>query len=111
MESAKLNRLITTYPEPGDNIITRRLTKDDYELTDSTAGPGRLGRVWLNDTQYFGAVPQTAWNFPIGGYLPAQKYLKDRKNRALTWDEINHYQKIIVALIETARVMGEIDKV
>ena len=111
MESPKLNRLITTYPEPGDNIITRRLTKDDYELTDSTAGPGRLGRVWLNDTQYFGGVPQTAWNFPIGGYLPAQKYLKDRKNRALTWDEINHYQKIIVALVETAKVMKQIDAV
>ena len=111
MESEKLNTLITTYPEPGDNIITRRLTKDDYELTDSTAGTGRLGRVWLNDTQYFGAVPQTAWNFPIGGYLPAQKYLKDRKNRALTWDEINHYQKIIVALAETAKVMKQIDAV
>jgi len=65
----------------------------------------------LNDTQYFGGVPQTAWQFPIGGYLPAQKYLKDRKNRALTWDEINHYQKIIVALTETAKVMKQIDAV
>ena len=111
MESPKLNTLITTYPEPGDNTVTRRLTKDDYELTDSTAGPGRLGRVHINDTQYFGAVPQTAWNFPIGGYLPAQKYLKDRKNRALTWDEINHYQRMIVALSETAKVMKQIDAV
>jgi len=111
MESPKLNTLITTYPEPGNNIITRRLTKDDYELTDSTAGAGRLGRVWLNDTQYFGAVPQTAWQFPIGGYLPAQKYLKDRRDRALTWDEIAHYQKIIVALVETAKVMKQIDAV
>jgi len=67
--------------------------------------------VWLNDTQYFGEVPQTAWQFPIGGYLPAQKYLKDRRDRALTWDEINHYQKIIVALAETAKVMKQIDAV
>ncbi|MDD9822433.1 MAG: N-6 DNA methylase [Gammaproteobacteria bacterium] len=111
MESPKLNRLITTYPEPGDNIITRRLTKDDYELTDSTAGTGRLGRVHINDTQYFGEVPQTAWQFPIGGYLPAQKYLKDRKDRALTWDEINHYQRMIVALSETAKLMKQIDAV
>jgi len=111
MESEKLNRLITTYPEPGNNTVTRRLTKDDYELTDSTAGDGGVGRVHINDTQYFGAVPQTAWNFPIGGYLPAQKYLKDRRGRALTWDEINHYQKIIVALVETARVMKQIEAV
>jgi len=65
----------------------------------------------LNDTQYFGGVPQTAWQFPIGGYLPAQKYLKDRRDRALTWDEIAHYQKIIVALAETAKVMKQIDAV
>ena len=97
MESAKLDNLITTYPEPGDNTITS--IKFDN------------GKARINATQYFGNIPPVAWSFPIGGYLPAQKYLKDRKGRTLTPDEIHHYQQIIVALVETAGVMGEIDKV
>ena len=57
------------------------------------------------------AVPETAWNFHIGGYQPAQKWLKDRKNRTLDHNDITHYQKIIIALTETDRLMQEIDKV
>ena len=64
----------------------------------------------INKTQCFENVPETAWKFYIGGYQPAQKWLKDRKNRTLTHDDIIHYQKIIVALFETERLMGEIDK-
>ncbi len=69
------------------------------------------GNVYINDTQYFANVPQTAWEFYIGGYQPAQKWLKDRKGRELSFDDILHYQKIIVALAETDRLMNEIDKV
>jgi hypothetical protein len=50
-----------------------------------------------------------AWSFYIGGYQPAQKWLKDRKDRTLGFEDILHYQKIIVALTETSRLMGEID--
>ena len=67
------------------------------------------GNVYINDDQYFGNVPRTAWDFYIGGYQPAQKWLKDRKGRALTFDDIEHYQKIICALAETEKVMGEIE--
>jgi hypothetical protein len=67
------------------------------------------GKVWINEEQYFGNVPQTAWEFYIGGYQPAQKWLKDRKGRTLTNEEIEHYQKIIKALTETDRLMKEID--
>ncbi len=70
-----------------------------------------LGKVWINDTQYFDNVPEIAWNFYIGGYRPAQKWLKDRKGRELTFDNILHYQKIIYVLGETARVMKLIDNV
>ena len=70
-----------------------------------------LGKVWINETQYFDKVPPTAWEFYIGGYQPAQKWLKDRKDRILTFDDILHYQKIIVALSETDRLMKEVDKV
>ncbi|MDF8332016.1 type ISP restriction/modification enzyme [Novosphingobium cyanobacteriorum] len=67
------------------------------------------GRVWINASQYFDNVPAAAWEFPVGGYQPAQKWLKDRKGRALSWDDIRHYQKIIKILTETDRIMGTID--
>jgi len=51
-----------------------------------------------------------AREFTIGGYQPAQKWLKDRRGRTLSMKKIQHYQKIIVALVETERVMGEVDK-
>ena len=70
-----------------------------------------LGKVYINDSQYFANVPKIAWDFYIGGYQPAQKWLKDRKGRELEYDEILHYQKIIVALTETDRLMKEIDKI
>lgn len=66
-------------------------------------------KVWINADQYFANVPTIAWSFPIGGYQPAQKWLKDRRNRALSWDEIGHYQKIVKILVETDRIMGEIE--
>jgi hypothetical protein len=68
------------------------------------------GRVYINGTQYFDGVSETTWNFYIGGYQPAQKWLKDRKGRTLTYDDIRHYQKIIVALTETDRLMKVIDR-
>ena len=61
--------------------------------------------------QYFDNVPEIAWNFYIGGYQPAQKWLKDRKERELNFDDILHYQKIIVALFQTDKLMNEIDKI
>jgi len=95
MESAKLDRLITTYPQTGDNTIA--------------AIKFEAGKIWINKTQHFAQVPKAAWDFRIGGYQPAQKYLKDRKDRRLTPDEIRHYQKIIVALAETAKLMEKIN--
>ena len=56
-------------------------------------------------------MPDVAWEFYIGGYQPAQKWLKDRKGRELSFEDILHYQKIIVALTETAKIMLEIDKI
>lgn len=77
-----------------------------YESTNSTHR-----KVWINDDQYFDEVPLVAWEFYIGGYQPAQKWLKDRNGRELNFEDILHYQKIIVALTETGRLMTEIDKV
>ena len=67
------------------------------------------GKVRINKTQYFDNVLPEVWNFYIGGYQPAQKWLKDRKGRTLSFDDIRHYQKIIHALKETMEVMNEVD--
>lgn len=78
---------------------------------DSVVDKPRLegGKVWINATQGFAGVSEIAWNFHIGGYQPAQKWLKDRKGRTLGWGEIRHYQKIIKILGETDRIMREIE--
>ncbi len=97
LESPTVEKYITQYPIDGDNVVS----KPKYEN----------GKVLINDTQYFDNVPLVAWNFYIGGYQPAQKWLKDRKERTLEFDDILHYQKIIVALTETDRIMNEIKKI
>ena len=103
MESPVLDTLITTYPIDGNHEVT----KPRFEKEGKTGA----GKVWINETQYFGNVPEIAWNFYIGGYQPAQKWLKDRKGRHLTIEDIRHWQRIIVALVETDRIMKEIDKI
>ncbi len=108
LESEKVDHFITRYPAAGDNKITRSIGKGDYKLTDHKK---EIGRVWINDDQYFDGVPKSAWEFYIGGYQPAQKWLKDRKGRTLDHHDIFHYQKIIVALTETERIMQEIDQI
>jgi len=107
MESPLLDTPITQYPIAGDNVVTRRFTKTSpgYEATSDS-----LGRVWINNTQYFDNVPLLAWEFYIGGYQPAQKWLKDRVGRELSFDDILHYQRIIVVLTETDRLMKKVDE-
>nr|WP_188050882.1 type ISP restriction/modification enzyme [Flavobacterium sp. GP15] len=97
LESETVENYITEYPEDGNNIVG----KPKYVE----------GKVYINETQYFDKVPEAAWNFYIGCYQPAQKWLKDRKERELSFEDILHYQKMIVALFETDRIMKEIDKI
>ncbi|MHA7128406.1 type ISP restriction/modification enzyme [Algoriphagus namhaensis] len=97
MESPVLSQFITQYPVGGENEVEKPVYKE--------------GRVYINSEQYFDSVPEVAWTFYIGGYQPAQKWLKDRKGRVLDFEDIMHYQRIIKALVETDRVMKEIDGV
>ncbi|HPM47582.1 MAG TPA: DNA methyltransferase, partial [bacterium] len=97
MESPILENHEYYFPVEGNNEVE----KPEY----------KGGRVYINKDQYFENVPEISWNFYIGGYQPAQKWLKDRKGRVLTFDDIQHYQKITKALLETDRVMKEIDEV
>jgi predicted helicase len=97
LESPVVDHYITQYPVDGSNVVEKISYQD--------------GKVLINATQYFDSVPEIAWNFYIGGYQPAQKWLKDRKGRQLDFNDIQHYQRIIVALTETDRLMKEVDKI
>ena len=66
------------------------------------------GKVWINETQYFDNASEISWEFYIGGYQPAQKWLKDRANRQMTFDDVKHYQRILKVLSETDRIMHTI---
>lgn len=97
LESPIVEKYITQYPIDG----TSEVVKPQFVA----------GKVYINELQFFDNVPEVAWNFFIGGYQPAQKWLKDRKSRTLNYEDILHYQKIIAALAETDRLMKEIDKI
>ena len=112
---------------PGERLVSLHLMEDD----DRRAAPafpssgsnqvdqvryappssGLPGCVWINREQYFESVEPGIWAFTIGGYRPAEKWLKDRKGRTLSEDDIDHYRKIVAALAETRRLMAEIDEV
>jgi hypothetical protein len=106
LESPKLDTPTTEFTGH-----SREVTKVGY--TDET--------VWINaggtksnttpGTSGFTPVPETVWNFHIGGYQVCEKWLKDRKGRTLTDEDIAHYHKIVIALTETIRLMAEIDHV
>ncbi|MDE3742517.1 type ISP restriction/modification enzyme [Maribacter polysaccharolyticus] len=98
---------MTSYPKMGSNTITTNTSNKDWEFYDEE---NRLGRIWINEEQYFDSVPLAAWEFYLGGYQPAQKWLKDRKGRTLEPEDILHYQKIIGVLSEIEGLMKEIDK-
>lgn len=68
-----------------------------------------LGRVYINDTQYFDDVPQPVWDMHIGGYRVAEKWLKDRKGRQLGYDDLTHYQAVIAALARTLQLQSYLD--
>lgn len=75
---------VTTYPVPGDNVVGKRKHDGD--------------KLWINETQYIGNVSAAMWEYQIGGYPVAEKWLKDRRGRALSADEIRHIQRVLTAI-------------
>ncbi|SHK75004.1 type ISP restriction/modification enzyme [Fibrobacter sp. UWEL] len=86
-----------TFNIPGNNLISEIKYQDNC--------------VYINKEQYFDNIPELAWNFYIGGYQPAQKWLKDRKGRTLSFDDIAHYRNIIAILLETDKLMQQLDQI
>ena len=68
-------------------------------------------KLYINPKQYFTSVEQETWKFEIGGYQVLHKYLKERKGRELSWEEIEHIKHIVISLTETRRLMKEIDPI
>ena len=99
MKSPKLIKTMTTFDMEGDNEVANAHPKYVEKHM----------RVHINKTQYFEGVPQEIWDFHIGGYQVLHKWLKDRRGRVLSSDDLEHYQEIVVALSETIRIMSEID--
>ncbi len=99
MKSPRLSEYMTTYNVDGDNIIARGYPQYDEKKE----------RVYLNKKQYFGGAPPAVWEFHIGGYQALHKWLKDRRGRELSYDDLNHVQRMVVALAETVRIMAAID--
>lgn len=106
LESNLTQDKFANYPIDGVNVITRKINKNDWEVYDTN---NKFGRIWINETQYFDKVPEIAWELHIGGYQPAQKWLKNRNQ--LSYEDILDYQKIISSLTETDRIMKEIDNI
>lgn len=94
---------LPAFPHSGGN----RVDKLRYATPSSEEEPGR---VWINRDQCFENVATTTWEFTIGGDRPAEKWLKDRKNRVLSYNDITHYRCICAALAETRQVMQRIDQ-
>jgi predicted helicase len=100
MKSKKLNKIITKYPVSGDNAVTEVTYKQPEQ------------RIYINKQRYFEGIAPEIWMFKIGGYQVLDKWLKDRKKakRSLSFDDVLHYQRVIVALKETMQIMTEIDQ-
>jgi predicted helicase len=139
MDPSKVNHLITHFPVAGSNEVesVRYVEKVEEEKPSAVltpvpvrvvncrlplvfdnevrvkieppAKPKPTGRVYINKTQYFEGIEPEVWAFQIGGYQVCEKWLKDRKGRKLSFDDLFHYQKIVVALKETMRLMEDID--
>jgi len=99
LKSTELDSPIAKFQGEGD----RRVEKYEYD----TKGQ----RVYINETQYFEGVPEEIWEYQIGGYQVCRKWLRDRKSRKLSLDDIKHYCKIVTSLQKTIQIQKQIDKI
>ncbi len=94
MDVAAIGKTPYRFVGDGNNVVDKPKFKD--------------GHIWINETTHFADVPEVSWAFFVGGYQPAQKWLKDRKGRELGIEDVKHYQRILKVLSETDRIMQTI---
>ena len=119
LEAPALADSAVQYPVPGEHLVEkghpRYLAPGERDPT--TRKPLTAGRVYISRNapksgkqgQYFEGIPPEVWEFHVGGYQVCDKWLKDRRGRTLTFNDIEHYQRIVTALQATIRLMAEID--
>src|SRR5208283_1336897 len=98
LKSQELDSPIARFQGQGDN----RVSKPKYDTA---------GRVYINKEQYFEGISEEVWGYQIGGYQVCDKWLKDRKERILTLDEIQTYCKIVTAIDKTIEIQKAIDEI
>ena len=96
LKSIETDNTISKFPKGGDN----KVEKPKYENE----------KVWINKEQYFDGIKEEVWEYQIGGYQVCEKWLKDKKGRTLSTEEIKTYCKIVTALSKTIELQNEIDK-
>jgi len=87
------------FPKSGSDIVEKVYYDENSE------------RVWINKEQYFNEISKEMWEYRIGAYQVMAKYLKDRKGRKLSLEEIEHYMRVAKAIERTIEVQGEVEEV
>ena len=105
LEDTSLDERIIDIKGEGELLIKNSLNKKDFSIEDEKV------ELRLNDEVSVVNIPLVAWEFYIGGYQPAQKWLKDRVGRVLNRADMKHYNRIINALCKTDLIMKKIDEV
>jgi len=97
LQSAELDPPVAKFQGKGDD----KVEKVSYEK----------GNVLINRNQYFEDIGKEIWEYQIGGYQVCGKWLKDRKGRNLSLDDIKHYCRLVTALKKTMEIQEKIDKI
>jgi len=99
MQSTELDSPVIKFQGSGD----KRVDKIQYSKKDR--------RVTINAEQYFEGLTESVWQYQIGGYQVCDKWLKDRKGKTLSLDDIKHYCKIATAIAHTIKIQKSIDEI
>ncbi|MBI4654619.1 MAG: hypothetical protein HY752_06450 [Nitrospirae bacterium] len=110
-KSKELDSPVTKFQSKGDNKIEKPKYENPPSPPFAKGGKGGFGRLYINKEQYFESISPEVWEYQIGGYQVCDKWLKDRKGKRLSLDDIRHYCKIITALQKTIEIQKTIDNI
>lgn len=106
LRAPELDKPVTGYPVDGSHLVEKVM----FSPSPIKGEGAETGHVCINPKQYFAGVEQADWDFYIGGYRVLEKWLKDRKGRTLSTDDIVHYQRVVGSVRATRGLMRQIDE-